>query len=185
MTMHRTLIAVLVAASAAAAPTPAAAQQRFGPSVDASFGLFVGGGGTFEKRDGPALDGIVAVPLVRTRAATVVAGVTAGISGPVVMDRICGPNALCVPNYPEFVTAGAVAGVQRALGGGLSARVLAGPAYFQATDGGDTMGMQGRLDVAAPVIARLAIVAAVRGSLLRYEGEALRFATFGFGLRIQ
>jgi hypothetical protein len=126
-----------------------------------------------------------APPLVRTRAATVVAGVTAGISGPVVMDRLCAPNFPCIPNYPEFATVGAVAGVQRALGGGLSARALAGPAYFQATEGGDTMGMQGRLDVAAPVISRLAMIAAVRGSLLRHEGEALRFATFGFGLRIQ
>jgi hypothetical protein len=186
ITMHRRWIAVLAAVCAAAASSPATAQQRFGPSLEASFGWFAGGGGTFAARRGPALDGIVAVPLGRTQAGTVVAGVTAGISGPLSVMRICGPGYPCDPNYPEFATVGVVAGVQRAIGTGISARALAGPAYFQETYGDDTLGLQGRVDVAASVISRLAVVAAVRGSLLpRYEGETLSFATFGLGLRIQ
>jgi hypothetical protein len=84
------------------------------------------------------------------------------------------------------VTLGAVAGVQRTIGAGLSARALAGPTYFQAADGDDTFGLQGRLDVAKPLFFHTALVASVRGSLLpRYEGETLSYATFGLGLRIQ
>jgi hypothetical protein len=184
-TMYRPLL-TLLAAAAAAAPTAATAQQAFGPSVEASFGLFVGGGGTFVDRGGPALDGIVAVPLSQTTAGTVVMGASAGISGPLMLMRICEPSFDCDPSYPEFVTVAAVAGVQRALGPGVSARALAGPAYFQATFGDDTFGLQGRLDVAAPVFLRLAVVASARGSLLpSYQGETLGYATFGVGLRIQ
>ncbi|HYR09720.1 MAG TPA: hypothetical protein VEQ60_18235 [Longimicrobium sp.] len=186
--MKRTLLSMLAAACAAAAPTTAPA-QAFGPSADVSAGMFVGGGGTFAERGGPALDGIVALPLGRTRSGTLVAGVTGGISGPLMIgDQGCriGPNDTCMPDYPVFVTVGAVAGVQRAIGSGLSARVLAGPAYFQATDGDDTFGAQGRLDVAKPLIFRTALVASLRGSLLpRYQGETLSYATFGLGLRIQ
>jgi hypothetical protein len=187
--MNLTFFAMLAAVCAAAAPTATYAQQAFGPSADVSAGLFVGGGGSFAERGGPALDGIVALPLGRTRSGTLVAGVTAGISGPLMMgDLICraGPNNSCISNYPTFVTVGAVAGVQRAIGAGLSARALAGPAYFQATDGDDTFGVQGRLDVAKPLIFHTALVASLRGSLLpNYQGETLRYATFGLGLRIQ
>jgi hypothetical protein len=189
MTIRRTVFAVLTAACAAAAPATAAAQQAFGPSADVSVGLFAGAGGTFVDRGGPALDGIVAIPLGRMRSSTLVAGVTAGISGPVVLsDLICreGPNDTCIPNFPTFATVGAVAGVQRSLGARLSARVLAGPAYFQAAEGDDAFGLQGRLDVARPLIFRTAVVASVRGSLLpSYQGETLSYAAFGLGLRIQ
>ncbi|HEX6369670.1 MAG TPA: hypothetical protein VF006_12190 [Longimicrobium sp.] len=185
--MTRTLSALLFLACAAAAP--AAAQDAFGPSADVSFGVFAGAGGTFMDRGGPALDGIIAIPLGHLRSGTLVAGVTGGISGPLMMgDLIChvGPNDTCIPNYPTFVTVGAVAGVQRSIGSGLSARALGGPAYFQAADGDDTFGVQGRLDVAKPLFFHTAIVASVRGSLLpSYQGETLSYATFGLGLRIQ
>jgi hypothetical protein len=186
--MKRTFFAALGAACVAATPATAPAQQAFGPSADASLGLFVGAGGTFDQRGGPAVDAIVAVPLGRMQGGTLVAGVTGGIGGPLVMTDICrvGPNDTCMPDYPVFVTVGAVAGVQRALGAGLSARAMAGPAYFQATDGDDTFGMQGRLDVARTLIFHTSLVASVRASLLpSYEGETLSYATFGLGLRIQ
>jgi hypothetical protein len=187
--MKQTLFAALAVACAAVAPTTAPAQQAFGPSADVSAGMFVGGGGTFAERGGPALDGIVALPLGLMRSGTLVAGVTGGISGPLMIgDLICraGPDDTCISNYPTFVTVGAVAGVQRAIGAGLSARAMAGPAYFQAADGDDTFGVQGRLDVAKPLIFRTALVASLRGSLLPdYQGETLRYATFGLGLRIQ
>lgn len=188
MMMHRTF-ALILAAACAAAPATAAGQQAFGLSADVSAGLFVGGGGSFAERGGPALDGIVAVPLARMGFGTVVAGVTGGISGPLVMsDLICreGPDDTCISNYPTFVTAGAVAGVQRGIGAGISARALAGPAYFQAAEGGDALGLQGRVDVAKRLVFRTAVVASVRGSLLpSYRGERLSYATFGLGLRIQ
>lgn len=186
MMIHRT-ITVLLAACALAAP--ASAQRTFGPSADISVGVFAGAGGYFADRGGPALEGVLAIPVAQARTGTVVAGVTAGISGPLMMgDLVCinGPDGECVPNYPTFVTAGVVAGVQRSIGSRLSARALAGPAYFHDADGGDTFGLQGRLDVARPLLFRTAIVASVRGSLLpRYQGETLGYATFGLGIRLQ
>lgn len=189
MMMHRIVLGLVVAACAAAAPVTIAAQQKFGPAAEASAGTFVGAGGTFGERGGPALDVSVAVPLGRLGAGTLVAGLTGGISGPLIAgDLICraGPNGTCISNYPTFFSVGAVAGVQQAIGGGFSARALAGPAYFQAADGDDTFGLQGRLDVARPLFFHTAVVASVRGSLLpRYEGETLSYAAFGLGLRIQ
>jgi hypothetical protein len=190
MRIPRTLAALAVAACAVALPTRAAAQQQaFGPSADVSVGYFAGAGGSFVDRGGPALDGIIALPVSRTRSGTLVAGVTGGISGPLMMgDLIChvGPNDTCISSYPTFVTVGAVAGVQRSIGPGLSARAVAGPAYFQAAEGDDTFGLQGRLDVAKRLILRTALVASVRGSLLpSYQDATLGYATFGLGLRIQ
>jgi hypothetical protein len=186
--MNRTLSISLALACAVALPRVVAAQQ-FGPSADVSVGFFAGAGGSFVDRGGPALDGIIALPVSQTRSGTLVAGVTGGISGPLMMgDLICraGPNDTCIPNYPTFVTVGAVAGVQRPIGRGLSARAVAGPAYFQAADGDDTFGVQGRFDVAKRLVLRTSLVASVRGSLLpSYQDATLGYATFGLGLRIQ
>lgn len=183
-------LALALAACAAALPAAAEAQQRtYGPSADVSVGFFVGGGGGFADRGGPALDGIITLPVSQTPSGTLVAGVTGGISGPVrIGDLGCigGPNGTCIPNYPTFVTVGAVAGMQRSMGSGLSARALGGPAYFQDVDGGDTFGVQGRVDLAKRLVLRTSLVASVRGSLLpRYQGATLGYATFGLGLRIQ
>jgi hypothetical protein len=188
MMMHRTVLGLVAAACAAAAPVTAAAQKTFGPAVEASAGAFVGAGGTFDERGGPAVDVSVAVPLGRMASGTLVAGLTAGISGPLAMTDICrlGPNDTCMPSYPTFFTLGAVAGVQQAIGGGFSARALAGPAYFQAAESKNAFGVQGRLDVARPLFFHTAVVASLRGSLLpRYEGETLSYAALGLGLRIQ
>jgi hypothetical protein len=188
MRIPRTLAAFVLTAGAITVPSVVAAQQ-FGPSADVSVGFFAGGGGTFADRGGPALDGIIALPVSQVRSGTLVAGVTGGISGPLMMgDLIChvGPNGTCIPNYPTFVTVGAVAGLQRSIGSGLSARAVAGPAYFQAADGDDTVGLQGRMDVAKRLILRTSLVASVRGSLLpSYRDATLGYATFGLGLRIQ
>jgi hypothetical protein len=187
--MIRRIAFVLSAAVCAA--TSAQAQQQpqpFGPSVEASAGLFLGGGGTFHQRGGPTIDAVVAVPLARAGRGTVVAGVTGGISGPLAYDLVCldGPNDECIPSYPTFASIGAVAGVQRALGSATSARALAGAGFYQDIDGPGTVGLQGRLDVAQRLIFRTALVASVRGAVLpSYEGQSLSFAAFGLGIRIQ
>jgi hypothetical protein len=183
MMISRILAVLLVAAAPAAA-----AAQGFGPSIDASAGVFAGDGGAFLRRGGPAIDGVLAVPLGRAAGGTLVAGVTAGISGSMGGDLICepDPHGACKADYPTFASVGAVAGVQRRLGSGLSARALAGPAYYQAVDGPDALGVQGRIDVAKPLFSRLALVGSLRAALLpEYEGESLRFAAVGVGLRIQ
>lgn len=167
---------------------PAAGQQRFGPSVEATFGLGTGGGGTFVERGGAAVDAVIALPLAQTSAGTFVAGMAWTGNGKMTSELVCvvGPNDGCIPEYPVFLSLGVLAGVQRPLGRSMSARLLAGPAYFQAVDGGDTFGAQGRVDVARPLAFRTAIVASVRGAVLpNYDGEMLRFASFGLGFRIQ
>jgi hypothetical protein len=183
-------ISVLAAALACTlgAPAAAAAQQPIGPSIEASLGLSAGAGGSFTHRAGGALDGVLAMPLRHTSTGTLVLALTGSANGPVAVDDICvvAPNDGCLDDYPTFVSLGVAAGVQRRLGSSLSTRVLAGPAYYQAVDGPDTFGLLGRVDVAKPLLLRTALVASLRGSVLpRYEGQTLRFAAFGLGLRIQ
>lgn len=188
--MIRTLL--IAAAASLALPLAAVAQARFGPSVEASLGLSARGGGEYLERSGPALDAMMTVP-VRGFAPGVVAGLEGSIIGLPQRRVRCdtgasveGPFPGCRERYPQFFSLGLLGGVQRDLGGGASARVLAGPAYYRARVGGDTFGLQGRVDVAAPLVSRLAVVFSLRGSLLPcFEGEMLHAAVGGLGLRIQ
>jgi hypothetical protein len=189
MIIQRTAL-ILLAAGMAALPADAAAQERrLGPSVEASVGASLGGGGLYSHRAGGAMDAVLTVPVAATSSGTLFLGVTGTANGPLAVDDIClvGPDESCVEDYPTFMSLGVVGGVQRQLSSTLSSRLLAGPAYFQSVDGDDALGLQGRVDVAhATVLPRVALVASLRGSLLpRYEGETLRFAAFGLGLRIQ
>jgi hypothetical protein len=186
--MMRRILAVLSAALCTIAIPAAAQQPAFGPSVEAGLGMFAGGGGAYYRRGGPAVDAVLAVPLGRTPAGTVVAGVTAGVSGSVGGDLICEPDpeGNCKDDYPSFFSLGAVAGVQRQMGYGLSARALAGPAYYQSADGPNVWALQGRVDVAKPLFFHTALVASLRGAVLpSYQGESLSFTALGVGLRIQ
>lgn len=185
--MNRRTLAVLAALCTAAVPA-AAQQQSFGPSAEAGLGLFVGGGGAYFRRGGPAVDAVLAVPLGRASAGTIVAGVTASVSGTMGGDLVCAPDpeGNCLDDYPAFFALGAVAGVQRQIRSGLSGRALAGPAYYQSADGPNVFGFQARLDVAKPLVFHTALVASLRGAVLpSYQGQALGLTSFGLGLRIQ
>lgn len=188
MIIQRTLLLVSAAACVAALPAAACA-QRFGPSVEASVGASAGLGGTYHHRAGPALDAVLTMPVAASASGTYVLGITGMANGPMAVDDIClvGPDETCVEDYPTFVSLGVVGGVQRRLGSAYSARVLAGPAYYQSVDSDDAFGLQGRVDVArSTILPRTALVASVRGSLLpSFQGEPLSFAAFGLGLRIQ
>lgn len=189
MMIKRTLALSLAALAAAALlPASSAAQQRFGPSVEIGLGPSLGGGGQFIERTGVGFDAVLALPIGRTSAGTVVLGLTGAANGKMTNELICLdlPGGDCAPDYPAFFSLGAVAGVQRALGSGASARAVAGPAYFQAVDGDDTFGLQGRVDVAQGLGFRTALVGSLRGAVIPdYQGETLHFASFGLGLRIQ
>lgn len=180
---------ILAVFLAAAAPAAASAQQQaFGTSLDLSAGVFTGAGGTFTARGGPAIDGVLAMPL--SSAGTTILAVTAGISGSLQLSRqdcpaIPGATG-CLPAYPSFASLGLMAGMQRRMGPGVSARALAGPAYYRGIDNPDAFGLQGRVDLAKPLASRMAIVGSLRGTVLpSYQGETLSFAAFGLGLRIQ
>lgn len=186
MKLHGALAAALFLACAA--PAAAAAQQSFGPSVEASFGVSTGGGGMFTERTGVALDAVVAVPLRQASRGTFVAALTASGNGKPTSELVCqvGPGDACIGQYPTFLSAAIVAGVQQPLGRNASARILAGPGYYQAVDGPDAWGLQGRVDLARPVAPRTAAVFSLRGSVLpSYQGETLRIASLALGLRLQ
>jgi hypothetical protein len=186
MNIYRILAVLSVAGCAASVPAQAQ-QPTFGPSAEAGVGAYIGGGGAYFRRGGPAVDVVLAAPIGQGYGGTIMAGVTAGISGSMGGDDVCriGPGDTCLDDYPTFFSLGAVAGVQRRMGG-LSARALAGPAYYQSVDGPNVMALQGRLDVAKPIVFRTAIVASLRGSLLpSYQGEPLSFTALSLGLRIQ
>jgi len=131
---------------------------------------------------------VLAIPLRRDGTGAVVAALTGGVTGPLGEDLDCtlGPADECIPEFPTFLSVAAVAGVQRQLGDGSSARVMAGPGFYAASDGDAALGVQARADVARRIFFRTALVASVRGDLLpSYQGETLRFAAFGLGFRIQ
>jgi hypothetical protein len=187
MTIKRILAVSAVLASAALLPDSAAAQW-LGPSIEATAGLGAGGGGRYVERGGATLDALLTAPIGTTSSGTFVVGVTAAANGKFTSELVCvgQPNGDCIGEYPAFLSLGAVAGVQRRLGDNLTARVLAGPAYFQAVDGEDTFGAQARVDVARRVVPHTWLVASLRGSVLPdYAGENLRFGGLGLGVRIQ
>lgn len=188
--MIKRILRVSLAAAAAVASLPAgaAAQQPFGPSAEASFGASLGGGGDFVGRGGAGFDAVLALPVAGSSAGTVVLGLTGAMNGKMTSELVCEvrPGDVCAPEYPVFFSLGAVAGVQRALGSGVSARAVAGPAYFQAVDGDDVFGLQGRVDLAKSLGFHTALVVALRGAVLpSYQEESLHFTSFGLGLRIQ
>lgn len=185
----RTLL-VLAATAGLALPLDVAAQARSGPSVEASLGLSARGGGEYLERSGPALDAIVTVPVRAGMARGLVAGISGGITGLADSEVGCTGGAImgweCLDDYPQLFSVGLLGGVQRGIGGGASARVLAGPAYYQSPGRGDAFGLQGRADVAAPLVSRVAVVFSLRGSLLPdFHGEMLHTGVAGLGLRIQ
>ena len=168
---------------------PVQAEAQSGLSLQATVGASVGGGGSYGQRDGAAMDLLLALPVRQTRAGTLVAGITAGIHGRIVSDLECVNDRSgrgCLPGCPVFISAGPLAGVQRASATGASARVLAGPGFFGG-DKGTGVGLQGRLDVATrPLFHVVSLVASLRGALPpRVEGKVLTQGSFGLGLRIQ
>lgn len=183
MKSPRTLAVCLAAICAICLP---AAAQTAGPSVEGSLGLRYGSGGNYVDRGGAAVDLLATLPIGQISGGTLIAGVSGGVNGAVAVADICaiGPNQECLPSFPGFVSVAALAGVHQPLGSG-SLRLLLGPGYYQAHDGPDVLGVQGRADVSTPRFWRVALVGSVRANLLpRYEGEMLRLTTFGVGLRI-
>ncbi|MDP9352652.1 MAG: hypothetical protein M3P51_14085 [Chloroflexota bacterium] len=166
----------------------AAGQYPQGISAQASLGFSFGGGGTFHNREGIALDAVLGFPLQHTPLGTLTGGLSAGAHGPITSDLVCliGPNNECAPDFPLFLSLGALLGVQRGSATGSTARLLGGPAYFLAQEGGAALGMQGRLEVAAPPFLHVAPVVSLRGALLpSFQGSVLRSVSLGVGLRAQ
>lgn len=192
MSSPRTLAVCLAALCAMSLPAAAAAQQNAGLpenaglSVEGSVGLRYGHDGSYVDRGGAAVDVLATLPLAEIEGATLIAGLSGGVSGALASISGCvmGPFEECTPRFPDFLSVAALAGMEQPLGSG-SLRLLLGPGYYQAFDGPGVLGLQGRADVSTPRIWHVSLVGSVRGNLLpSYEGEMLRLTTYGVGLRI-
>ena len=170
-----------------------AAQQHFPVSTEASFGVRVGHGGTYVNYGGAALDVVLGYRLRDTSAGTLITGFNLGAQSPVTSGLDCLLNLStgeCAPEFPAFLSGGALLGVQRGSARTASARVMAGPTYYLPLgsnhDAGGALGLQGRADVSTPPWNHTAVVASLRHSVLpRFQGEAVGITSFGLGLRIQ
>lgn len=185
--MTRTLVLLLACACGAMVPARADA-QRSGASLEATLGFSAGGGGGFSQRNGIALDLLLAKPVGRAPAGPLVAAFTAGVRGPFAGNPSClvTRDGTCLPDFPRFVSAGVLVGVQHGSATGANARLLAGPAVFAALEGGSAPALQGRLDAATSTDFRIALVASLQGAVVAsYQGEWLTTRSISVGVRIQ
>jgi hypothetical protein len=178
----------LLIACALARPTTASAQRRLPLSLDATVGFGTGAGGEFRDPRGFALDALAAMRVRPAPAGAIVAGFAAELQGMPSSgdDCLLTPSGGCVPDFPLFYAAAALLGWEAAGGSGPSLRLLGGPAYYRADEGGAALGLQGRLDVATPAMLHVALVVSVRGAVLpNFRGDALGLAAAGLGVRLQ
>jgi hypothetical protein len=178
----------LLIACVLARPDSAGAQRRPLFSLDASAGFGTGAGGEFRDPAGFALDALAGVRVRPAPAGAIVAGLAAGMHGMPSSgdDCLLMPSGGCVPAFPLFYSAGALLGWETASASGPSLRLLGGPAYYRADEGGAALGLQGRLDMTTPALLHVALVVSVRGAVLpNFRGDALGLAAAGIGVRLQ
>jgi hypothetical protein len=184
----RPSVLLLLTACVLVRPLHVGAQQRPALSLEASVGFGVGDGSEWRNRAGFALDGLVGLRVRSAPGGAILAGLAGGMQGMPGSgdDCLLTPSGGCVPDFPLFYSAAALLGWEAARASGPSLRVLAGPAYYRADEGGAALGLQGRLEVASPAWLHVAVVASVRGAVLpNFRGDALALAAAGFGLRLQ
>lgn len=177
-----------LALAALLSAVPAAAQEPLPVTLDLSFGMGAGAGGSTVGGEGVVLDATLGAPLARTGGGTVLGALSAGVYGPVATDLICAvdDSGGCRPLFPVLLGAGVLAGVQRGGAGGAAVRVLAGPSVFRSDEDVTAMALQGRFDVDTPPFLHSSVVLSVRGLVLpSYRGETLRFVGVGVGLRVR
>jgi hypothetical protein len=188
VTQSLSFLALVLTACVIGRPTDAGAQQRPALSLEASAGVGTGAGGEFQSRAGFAFDGFIGLRVRQANRGGTVAGLTGGIQGALASgdDCLLTPSGGCVPDFPLFYSAAALLGWEAAGTRGPSLRMLAGPAYYRADEGGAALGLQARLDVATPALLHVALVASVRGAVLpNFRSDALRLAAAGLGVRLQ
>jgi hypothetical protein len=185
----QTRVTLLFLAACAFAPVRGAAQLPTAVSVDVSAGAFVGSGGTYVDRAGPALEALVAYRFRYSSSGSLVAAVTLGVQAPMATEDRCGllPNGDCMPGFPQLVSGGVLLGVQRGTIRTVSARFMAGPAYYRAENDDDgALGLQGLAEVATPSWHHTALFASLRHSVLpSFRHDVVGITSFGLGVRIQ
>jgi hypothetical protein len=141
-------------------------------------------------RSGPALEGLVAYRFRHSSSGSLVAAVTLGVQAPMTTEDRCGlipDGGDCIPEFPLLVSGGVLLGVQRGTLRTVSARFMAGPAYYRAENDDDgALGLQGLAEVATPSWHHTALFASLRHSVLpSYRHDLVGITSFGLGIRIQ
>ena len=184
--MRRPLFPILLLLICGPLAAEAAAQASAAPSLEMSFGISSGAGGTFLHRGGVSADALLGIPLRQGPRSRLVGALAAGVQGAPMRTLECvqGPDGECIPSFPTLGSVAGLVGVERGSGKSATARLLAGPAFYWGEGGGQSLGVQGRVDVATA--GRLGVVASLRhGILPDYQGEVLRLTSFGVGLRLR
>jgi hypothetical protein len=192
MSPSRRLRAAVSVCFATVLATPVRAQVRLRPAgVDLGFGLGSG-------QDGGIRDtrvGLSAATVVAWRARSLPYGtllVAATLSGQVVIDGsddclIIGGTNRCAPNFPGFVTLGALGGWEARSGErGATVRALLGPALFRSGEDATGAGITGRLDLATPAVAHVAFIVWGQHAIApQLRHESYRLSAAGIGLRLR
>ena len=182
-----------VLASLALTGLAAGALHAQGTPPPLSLDLSVGagssvGGGAYTGRSGLAADVMAAARLRRRPTGAALAALAMSAQGALFTTRDClpGPGERCLRVFPTLYSVAALAGREWAVGGGAAVRLLGGPAYVWDEGGGETVGLQARLDAATPPVARLALVASARvAALPRLHGTTFGLGALGIGLRVR
>lgn len=171
MKQRHAILAVL-AVGTLLSSTEARAQRREDVGVTVAIAQHSIRGGLVEYRTGALLD-VLAAGRVRSmpRWSVIAAGGVGVVVGGTADGCLVRSDGSCAPKG-NFVVVDALAGLGTPIGGG-SARALMGPALYSGA--GDTsLGVQGRLDLNAPMSSHLGIGAMLRATVLpSHAGERL------------
>jgi hypothetical protein len=170
---------LLTATLGVASPLPA--QQPAGARLDLSTGGGRVRGGMIDHRMDVLADVLAAGRVRPMPGGAIVAGLGAsGIVGGFGDSCLLLPNGGCAAKG-NFMVVTALLGVDRAVGAG-SLRLLAGPSYHNG-DKDASVGLQGRVDVASPTFAHLAVGLMTRATVLPNHGDAT-LVIWGFGVGV-
>jgi len=179
----------VLAACAFAALAPSVARAQDTPThrtapLDLTIARHTVSGGFIDYRSGGLLDVLVAAPVRSASHAAFIAAAGVGVVVGGFGDRcLIRPSGGCAPKG-NFVVANALAGADVALAA-WSARLLVGPALYRGA-GASSLGIQTRLDLISPPVARIAIGPMVRATVLpSHGGESLLAWAAGASIAIR
>lgn len=156
-------------------------------SLDVSVGAGGGVGGTYDERSSVFAEAMIGVRLGPHVGHGMLVGASLGVQGPAAGEDSCNlvPNDLCASDFPSFYSVGGLVGWEGAFARDATLRLLAGPAYLWASEG-HGIGATSRIDVSSPSVWHLALLLALRGTVLPdFDGATLRLWSLGAGIRVR
>lgn len=166
-------------------PPPAQGQDRPRLFVESTFGLATGrtSGEYRNNRTGLAADLMIGARPGTSSGWVVGASISAQGGGPVDDECVPASTGGCVPSFPSFVMLGLPLGYESS--SDISVRLTASPVIVRPDFDNWTLGLQGRVDSALPIVWRISGVVSGRVALIPdYNSDSFRLYAFGFGLRL-